>query len=72
MGGNWRHTDVNMKLIKSDGKNLKVYDIGPCVYELEADRIPIKVNGTHILTDDKARDLLRTLSATRLYRRLPV
>ena len=51
-----------MKLIYSTGKQLLVYDLTGPVYRVTGS-LPIKHNGYHIVSDDAARDLLRTLLA---------
>lgn len=57
-----------MKLIKSNGKRLDVYDIGEGpIMTLVADKVPIKVNGVLVLKEDEARDVIRALLQTGLY-----
>jgi hypothetical protein len=53
-----------MKLIKSDGRHLTVWQIGDePIFELHAGACPIKCHGYHILDNDAARDLVRELRA---------
>jgi hypothetical protein len=52
-----------MKLVKCNGKKLVVYDVGKVRFELVAGTTPIKLNGTILLDDDKARELVRELIA---------
>jgi hypothetical protein len=44
-----------MKLVHCDGRRLEVRDVGAIVYELQAQRGPIKLNGSYILDDSEAR-----------------
>jgi hypothetical protein len=48
-----------MKLIRCNGRELEVRDVGPVVYRLAASAVPIKLHGWRILEDDAARELLR-------------
>jgi hypothetical protein len=51
-----------MKLIKSDGRTLSVWDIGDVpIYEVRAGAYPLKCNGYRILDDEAARALVREL-----------
>jgi hypothetical protein len=50
-----------MKLLKCDGRKLEVFDVGPAIYKLEADRVPIKLHGSFVVDDDVARDWVRQL-----------
>jgi len=56
-----------MKLVYGNGKLLEVRDVGPVIFRLTADRVPIKVNGHRLVEDDDARELLRELLATGSY-----
>ena len=58
-----------MKLIYGNGKVVEVRDVGPVVFRLLAGSVPIKVNGYRIASDDEARDLIRDLLRTKLYKR---
>lgn len=51
-----------MKLIRSDGKELTGWDIGPPIYRLTASGVPIKLHGHFLLEDEAARALLRDLA----------
>ena len=60
-----------MKLVRGTGALLEVRDVGPVLIRLRAGAVPIKVNGYRIVSDEEARDQLRVLLATGLYRRDP-
>jgi len=57
-----------MKLIYSNGKVLKVYEINeqPLLI-IQMRDIPIKINGYQIIDDDSAREKLKDLLRTGLY-----
>ena len=56
--------DRKMKLVKSDGRVLTVWQIGDGpVFELQAGAYPIKCHGYRIMDDDAARSLVRELRA---------
>ena len=59
-----------MKLVICDGREMSVRDVGPVIYTLRAGRVPLKYNGTHLLEDDAARELLQALRSTGLYERV--
>jgi len=50
------------KLVRSNGRLLEVYELGPLIHQLKAVRRPIKLNGTFILDDAVARDWVRQLA----------
>lgn len=56
-----------MKLIRNNGRELTVRDVGPVIYRLTASGVPIKATPWVIVEDDVARELLRALRATGLY-----
>lgn len=57
------------KLIRCDGRELTVRDVGPVVYRVLATVVPIKRHGSEVLEDDdEARRVIRELLATGLYR----
>ena len=58
-----------MKLLVGNGRTLDVFDVGPSLMHVKAraDGPPIKVNGYRMLTDEKARELLREILGTGLY-----
>lgn len=56
-----------MILITCDGRTLTARRVGRVTFQLTADRIPIKMNGSHLVEDDLASKLLRELVDSRLY-----
>jgi hypothetical protein len=50
-----------MKLLRCNGRELEVRDVGPVVCRLAAGAAPIKLHGWHLLDNDAARALLRDL-----------
>lgn len=58
-----------MKLIACDGRELKVYDLGPIVMRVSvrAGGPPIKLNGYRVMSDDDARATVRTILETGHY-----
>ena len=52
-----------MKLLKSDGRLLEVFDLGPCIHRLKAAFGPIKLHGLFILDDAVAKDWVKQLGA---------
>lgn len=50
-----------MKLVRSNGRELEVYDVAGPVYRITATALPIKCNGYFLIDDDQARDLVRDL-----------
>jgi hypothetical protein len=52
-----------MKLVKSNGRELEVFEISGPIYRLTASLGPIKANGSFILEDEAARELVRELAA---------
>jgi len=51
-----------MKLLRCDGRQLEVRDVGPPIYRLDAMTGPIKLHGTFIVDDAVARDWIRQLT----------
>jgi hypothetical protein len=49
------------KILRCNGRHLEVRDVGPVIYELAANSVPIKLHGTFLLEDDAARELVRQL-----------
>lgn len=56
-----------MKLLRSNGRVLEVYDIGPILMRISTINLPLKENGLHILDDDQAREKVRELIDSNLY-----
>jgi hypothetical protein len=56
-----------MKLIRSTGRDLEVFDISGPVFRLKAGPVPIKLNGWRIVEDDEARAIVKEQLATGLY-----
>lgn len=63
-----------MKYINSNGRNLEVRDISEPVMELELLKplMPLPIIVGEIFTDEKARDIMKDILATRLYKRKDV
>jgi len=63
-----------MKLLISNGAVLTVYNLEAPLMQFtrRADGPPIKVNGTQILEDAAAKDIIRTILASDLYDRVPL
>ena len=61
-----------MKLITSNGEELSVRDVGPVILCLKrkAGGLPIKLNGTFLLEDDEARNVIRKQLDLKLYDRV--
>ena len=58
-----------MKLLRCDGAELTVYDLGAALYQIRVrdGGPPIKHNGWQIVEDDAARELAQELRSTGLY-----
>lgn len=50
-----------MKLLHCDGKECRVWDLGPLLMRLRAGPLPMRLNGYFIETDDEARARIRAL-----------
>lgn len=59
-----------MKLIRSTGKILEIYDIQEPIMKFLAVNIPLKENGYAIVGDDIARNKVRNIIDCGLYRRV--
>jgi hypothetical protein len=58
-----------VKILIGDGRRLTAYDARPMyVVTTRPGGPPIKFNGTEVLEDEEARDTLRRIVETRLYR----
>lgn len=59
-----------MKLLWCNGKTLEVRDVGPVIFRLEAETVPlVPAGGYRLLGEDEAREQLRALLKTGLYGR---
>lgn len=59
-----------MKLVRSDGRELTVRDVGPVIYRLlHAPGIPTPIVASEIMEDDAARELCHDLAALGIYQR---
>ena len=47
-----------MKILRCNGRTMEVYD-AKLIMKLECRDFPIKFHGTHVLSDDKARDVVK-------------
>ena len=56
-----------MKLIKSNGRILEIYDIGPLRMRITKINLPIKENGWQMVEDDIARARIREIIDSDLY-----
>lgn len=56
-----------MKLIRSNGKVLEVYDIGPLLMTVTKINVPMKENGWQMIEDDVARHKMRDIIDSNLY-----
>jgi hypothetical protein len=56
-----------LKLIRSNGRELEVREVGPAIFRLHARNVPIKLNGWRIVGDEEARSIVREQLATGLY-----
>jgi hypothetical protein len=58
-----------MKLVTSNGRLLRIYDIGPPLYEIEAIGTAMcPHHGWHIVEDAEAREIVRELRGLDAYR----
>jgi hypothetical protein len=59
-----------VKYVWCDGRRLEVREVGPVIFALSAGTVPIKpAGGGRVVADEVARDLVRELLASRLYRK---
>jgi hypothetical protein len=56
-----------MKLLRSNGRILEIYDIGPVLMRISAINLPLKENGLHIVSDDQVREKVSDLIDSDLY-----
>jgi hypothetical protein len=56
-----------MKLLRSNGKILEIYDLGHLLMTVTKINMPVKENGWQIVDDDIARGKVSTLIDSNLY-----
>lgn len=56
-----------MILFRSNGKSLRVYELGPLLMRVSARELPVKENGWHILENDDALARVRAMIDSGLY-----
>lgn len=56
-----------MKLLRSNGRHLEIYDLGPLLMRISTINLPIKENGWKVIDDDQARAKVRALIDSDLY-----